>query len=88
MRKLFFIISGSLNKFVFDNIDFNISTIDGLNTLHGMGGIRCITTSNSLVKSADIPRLKNMPFSHDVGKLGINPLKNFQKSGKCSSQKD
>lgn len=34
---------GAFNQFVFDNVDFNVCTIDGLNTLHAMGGIRCIT---------------------------------------------
>lgn len=33
---------GGFNQFVFDNVDFNVCTIDGLNTRHAMGGIRCI----------------------------------------------
>jgi len=76
---------GAFNQFVFDNVDFNVCTIDGLDTLHAMDGIRYITPSNSLEKGADIPRLKNMPLSHDVGKLGIIPLKTFQKRASLES---
>ncbi|MBW0528211.1 hypothetical protein O181_067926 [Austropuccinia psidii MF-1] len=81
----FVVKKGGFNQFVFDNVDFNVCTIDGLNTLHAMGGIRCITPSNSLEKGARIPRLKNMPLSHDVGKLGIIPLKTFQKRASLES---
>lgn len=70
---------GGFNQFVFDNVDFNVCTIDGLNTLHAIDGIRCITPSNSLEKGADIPRLKNIALSQGVGRLGIISLKTFQK---------
>lgn len=75
----------AFNQFVFDNVDFNVCTIDGLNTLHAMGGIRCITPSNSLKKRGDIPRLKHMPSSHDIGELGIVPLQTFQKGATLES---
>ena len=31
--------SDSFSQFVFDNADFNASTIDGLNSFHAVGGI-------------------------------------------------
>lgn len=76
---------GAFNQFVFDNVDFNVCTIDGLNTLHAMGGIRCITPSNSLEKGEDMPRLNHMPSSHDIGELGIVPLQSFQKGASLES---
>ncbi|CAH2107274.1 unnamed protein product [Euphydryas editha] len=73
-------------QFVFDNVDFNVFTIDGLNTLHVMGGIKCITPSNSVEKGRHVPRLKHMPPSHDIGELiGIVPLQTFQKGASLES---
>ena len=39
-------------QFVFDNVDINVSTLDGHNTVHSMGGIQCVTpgTAVSLTK--------------------------------------
>jgi len=69
------------NQFVFDNADLNVCTIDGLNTFHGMGGIRCITPSSSVERGSDIPRLTKMPTSIEIGKLGIVRLEAFQGKG-------
>lgn len=72
---------GSFNQFVFDNADFDVCTIDGLNTFHSMGGIRCITPANSIQKGSRIPRLIKMPKSSETEKIGIIPLKTFQAKG-------
>lgn len=69
---------GSFNQFVFDNADFNVCTIDGLNTFHSMGGIRCITPASSIEKGASIPRLMKMPTSSETGNIGVIPLETFQ----------
>lgn len=73
--------TGNFNQFVFDNIDFNVCTIDGLNTFHAMGGIRCITPSSSIEKGSEMPRLKESTSTKDMGSLGIVPLQTFQGSG-------
>ena len=73
--------------FVADNVDHNSDTIDGLNTIHGMGIIACVTnprkyqlpaikrtttTSSGIVETAKI-ETKFFNFSRD-----IKPLKMFQ----------
>lgn len=35
-------------QFVFDNADFNVATLDGLNTFHSVGGISCVTPAESV----------------------------------------
>ena len=34
-------------QFIFDNADFNVHTLDGHNTFHSMGGIKCITPAGT-----------------------------------------
>jgi len=69
---------GSIINFVFDNADHNTCTIDGRDTFHAMGGIKCVTPS-SFVKSRDINRLKKAPTADLSGKFGFYPVKNFKK---------
>lgn len=46
-----------------------------------MGGIRCITPSSSVKKGTEMPRVKDIPTSQEIGGLGIVPLTTFQRSG-------
>ncbi len=49
-------VSPSLaGQFVADNVDHNTRTLDGMNTLHGMGMIQAVTPAES--KSYTIPRI-------------------------------
>lgn len=43
-------------QFVYDNADFNTATLDGHNTFHTMGGIKCVTPADGVQESAPIPR--------------------------------
>ena len=40
------VLDGTFCQFVFDNADFNVASLDGLNTLHVMGGIQVLTPAN------------------------------------------
>lgn len=60
----------SFHQFVFDNADFNVNTIDGLNTFHQMGGIQCLTPSTATTFPS-FPRLK--PLARDS--LKVKPKK-------------
>lgn len=40
--------SSAFTQFVYDNADFNINTLDGHNTFHCMGGIKCITPYDAI----------------------------------------
>ncbi|CAK1580968.1 unnamed protein product [Parnassius mnemosyne] len=62
---------GTFIQFVFDNADFNVSTLDGRNTFHSMGGIKCITPANTLHASTNVKRLNSAPPQEEVGQLGV-----------------
>ncbi|KAG8171061.1 hypothetical protein JTE90_000788 [Oedothorax gibbosus] len=65
----------SSSQFVFDNVGFNACTIDGVNSFHAMGGIKCITPATSVERAVSgFPRLTTMSMSLENGKLGIIPL--------------
>ncbi|KAJ8896678.1 hypothetical protein PR048_002023 [Dryococelus australis] len=67
-------MNGSFSQFVFDNTDFNVCTIDGLNTFHAMGGIRCTTPESSAIRRTEIPRLTKISSSKSSGELRVLPL--------------
>lgn len=54
-------------QYIFDNADFNVSTLDGWNTFHGMGGIKCPTSTHALLSSMNAGRLKSAPSQDEVG---------------------
>ncbi|XP_076040412.1 glutamate--cysteine ligase isoform X1 [Oratosquilla oratoria] len=68
----------SFAQFVFDNADVNISTIDGFNTFHSMGGIQCVTPQNNITSDQPITRLTKIPSASFVGQFGHNPIKTFE----------
>ncbi|CAG9771348.1 unnamed protein product [Ceutorhynchus assimilis] len=52
----------TFTQFIFDNnADFNVVTLDGLNTYHSMGGILCITPAGSVPVGKEIKKLTNAP---------------------------
>lgn len=58
--------SGAFAQYVFDNADFNINTIDGLNTFHSMGGIKIVTPLSAIERQEPIYRLKVMPTAQEI----------------------
>lgn len=43
-------------QFICDNADFNVSTIDGLNTFYSMGAIKCVTPSSAIIPGQAIEK--------------------------------
>lgn len=72
----------SFQQFVFDNADFNVRTLDGFNTFHSMGGIKCVPSGSTtgIEHEKPIPRLTKVPPPKTVGELGVIPLQTYQKS--------
>lgn len=73
------IMSEAFTQFVYDNADHNVSTIDGSNTFHAMGGIQCVTPAQSVATVGIIPRLRKLPKAHFLGAFGTVPLKSYEK---------
>lgn len=46
---------------MFDNTYFNIRTLDGYDTSHSMGGVRCVTQAIGVKPSSEIERIKTCP---------------------------
>ena len=65
-------------QFIFNNADFNVSTLTGKNTFHSMGGIACITPPGSVNKSP-IKRNVKLQSSEIIGTFGQIPIKMFEK---------
>ncbi|KAK3918980.1 2,3-bisphosphoglycerate-independent phosphoglycerate mutase 1 [Frankliniella fusca] len=75
-----------LVQFVFDNADFNISTIDGLNTFHVMGGIKCISPARTVSLEFDVPRCSGSQ-TVDAALHGAIPLSPYKPSLESGFQK-
>ncbi|GBM94255.1 hypothetical protein AVEN_254154-1 [Araneus ventricosus] len=63
--------AGKLFQYIFDNVEFNVATHDGLNNFHSMGGIKCIAPSCALTPADSIKRLKSVPTAEEVDKPGV-----------------
>ncbi|GBM97851.1 hypothetical protein AVEN_148149-1 [Araneus ventricosus] len=48
--------------------------MDGLNTFHSMGDIKCITPSCALPPAGSIKKLKSVPTAEEAGKSGVLEL--------------
>lgn len=68
-------------QFVFDNADYNIMTIDGTGTFHGMGGIMCVTPHHALFPQESMKRLTQLSTAETVKKAGHVQLQTFGGSG-------
>ena len=66
-------------QFVFDNADFNIRTIDGHNTFHSMGGIKCITLVPPSRTAQTVKRVLNPPKSSVIGSFANIPVETYHK---------
>lgn len=75
----------SFSQFVFDNADFNTNTLEGFNTFHRMGGIRCITPANAVSINPSFPRVKKQQDSAKAlleGRVPKRvPIKRFEITG-------
>ena len=60
-------------QFAFDNADHNVITLDGHNTFHSMGGIRCVTPRPETDSSVAIKRIQKDPGSIVAGMYGKVP---------------
>ena len=67
-------------QFVFDNVDFNIRTLDGHGTFHAMGGIQCISPSDSIDPDTRLPRITEKKSTVVFSKLADFGLKYYTKS--------
>ena len=65
-------------QFVFDNADFNISTLTGHNTFHAMGGIACVTPPGT-VDESPIKHTVKSPSAELLGTFGRIPIKRYSK---------
>lgn len=65
-------------QFVFDNADFNICNIDGLNTFRSMGGINCVTPFEAIIPKPSITKITKITTAADFGKQGVMSLKTFE----------
>lgn len=70
----------AFSQFVCDNADHNVNTIDGLNTVHIMGAIQCVTPHNAVLPDQEIQHLKQIPMAQVVGDVGTVPLVFFNKN--------
>lgn len=70
--------SNCFSQFSFDNADHNVATLNGMNTFHYMGGIRCVVPHSS-VQHQEIKRLSKLPKSNTFLLKGVVPLQQFIK---------
>jgi hypothetical protein len=77
------IAEGAFCQYVFDNADFNSSTIDGLNTIHIMGGIQCITPGSAVAPLQQIRKLASQPTASEIANIPQTPMQTFDKDDGC-----
>lgn len=63
-------------QFICDNADFNVSIIDGLNTFHSMGAIKCVIPSSAIIPGQTIEKITKIPTA--ASKRGVTELKSFE----------
>lgn len=73
--------SGIFSQYVFDNADYNVTTLDGLKTFHSMGGIECIPPARNLPSTQPIQKLSTAPSAKNVGTLGMLQLLTYENIG-------
>lgn len=70
----------SFSQFVFDNADFNISTLDGYNTFHTMGGIQCVVPTNAVLWNKRIEKVKKAVTAETISNIESVPIITYEKS--------
>lgn len=68
-------------QYVFDNADINVCTLDGLNTFHSLGGIKCVTPSTSIEMPQVIPREMDVQLDYENNTIPITFYKKPRVSG-------
>ncbi|KAL7286444.1 hypothetical protein TKK_0019392 [Trichogramma kaykai] len=80
---------GAFSQYVFDNTDHNVSTLDGKETFHCLGGITVYTPHHSIEYEGRIMKCKRMPSVFDltqqnqikeepIGEISEFPLQNVE----------
>lgn len=70
-------------QFVFDNADFNVNTLNGLNTFHAMGGIMVVTPQVAITPDTNLPKVNKCTSSQLVEKCGQIKLEMYHKRENC-----
>lgn len=72
-------------QFVFDNADWNVSSLDGKKSFHSMGGLKCTTprSNTSSPHVLNVLRLKHTPSADHIGSYGHVPIKIYKKASKA-----
>ena len=73
-------LSGDLVNFVFDNADVNVRTLTGLDIWHALGGIACVSPSETNSCEMEAVRSTEIRSSVQVGKFAQIPIKAYKKS--------
>ncbi|KAF2897312.1 hypothetical protein ILUMI_08864 [Ignelater luminosus] len=76
-------VKGSFQQLLYNNADFNVCTLGGLNTFHSIEDIKCIALASSVDKGTEIIRLSKIPTSAITGQLGVLSVQVFHKSSGC-----
>ena len=66
-------------QYAFDNADFNTNTLDGHNTFHTMGGIRCVTPVKNTESNRPVPRYRENLLADAIGTFGDVPIQTYKK---------
>jgi hypothetical protein len=75
-------------QFVFDNADWNVSSLDGNKSFHSMGGLKCTTPrSDSSSDTINVLRLKKTPSAEYMGNYGHVPIKVYPNAAKTGLKK-
>lgn len=68
----------NLNQDFFDNADYNVNTIDGKKTFHGMGRIQIVTPKECFSNKTDVPRLKKRATANQISSVEMIPYERFE----------
>lgn len=70
--------TGSFVQFAADNVDINVYTIDGHNTVHIMGVIKMITPSEAIAPEQPIKKQTTMSSAHDLALKAHVPIQVYE----------
>lgn len=71
------IASEGFVQFVFDNADQKALTVDGYDTFHVMGGVKCVTPASAVKTEITVPRPEVLPNATWLRKFGFIPTSLF-----------
>lgn len=72
---------GEFLQHVFDNVDVNVRTLDGLNTFNAMSGIQCISPGSIVEINIKVERIQSGTFNSNIT---TTPILNYTKKKKAS----